>query len=350
MDLSVIIPTKNRSRRVADLLDSLNQQEKVPFEWEVIVVDNDSSDDTKEVAEQRIKSLPINIQYVLEKNFGLHSGRHRGAQEARGKYLGYLDDDMILAPTWLKGVSMLMDGTADAVVGKILPKWETDPPDWLISMIQGGIFGYLGILDLGDTVQEVNPLLVFGGNAFLPREMVFDLGGYHPDGVPNDLLRFRGDGETAFMMKFRERGYKSYYEPSATAYHIIDPGRMTIEYLCKRAYNQGISNSFTEIRMNRGIIDSTRNTSIKEKEKASFFNRIKQKSLRELIRDGIDKIFRYFRRIKNIDIIKKTKTNNFLTEINQKMEKSFMEGWNFHQNEVKKDPDLLKWILKDNYF
>lgn len=346
IDLSVIIPTKNRSRRVADLLDSLSMQEKVSFNWEVIVVDNDSSDDTKAITEKKISELGINIRYVLEKKFGLHAGRHRGAWEAKGRFIGLLDDDMILASTWLNGVSLVMDGTADAVVGRILPKWEADPPSWLKEMIVGGEFGYLGILDLGDTVKKVDPQMVFGGNSFLPRAMVFELGGYHPDGVPNDLLRFRGDGESAFMMKFRDRGYTSYYDPSATAYHIIEPSRMTIEYLCKRAYNQGISNSFTEIRNNKGIVNEKIELNNQDHHNNSLLYRIRHKSFKVLFVDGINRIVKLINDVTN----QKKNKSKVILEIYKKMEVSYKEGWDFHQNEVKKDPELLKWILKDHYF
>ena len=116
MLLSVVIPTRNRAQRLADLLDSLAQQDAVPFEWEVVVIDNASEDATAEVVSQKSETLPITIRHIVEPNLGLHHGRHRGAKEARGTFLGYLDDDMVLAPTWIQGVERVAQGQADAVV------------------------------------------------------------------------------------------------------------------------------------------------------------------------------------------------------------------------------------------
>ena len=102
MRLSVIIPTHNRAPLLSRLLDSL-PQDPVPFDWEIVVVDNNSSDLTPKVVKRFQGFSAISIRYFLEPRIGLVYGRHRGAEESKGEILGYLDDDMHVSPTWLLG-------------------------------------------------------------------------------------------------------------------------------------------------------------------------------------------------------------------------------------------------------
>jgi glycosyltransferase involved in cell wall biosynthesis len=353
MLLSVIIPTRNRAQYLANLLDSLAGQEPVPFEWEVIVVDNASTDDTAAMTQQKSQTLPIPIRYVLETRLGLHQGRHRGAREAHGKYVGYLDDDMVLARTWVQGVQFVAQGKADAVVGRILPKWEAEPPDWLLAMVQNGVYGYLGLLDLGHSAKLVDPAWVWGGNCFLPRELVFDLGGFHPDGMPAELLRYRGDGESALMQKFKQAGLRSYYDPRATVFHVIGADRLTLEYICQRAYNQGISASFTQMRAARGLPGSPPANSSNEsrserlnshwKSLKSLYGKLRRKSIADVARI-------VGRRTKSTvaRTISKPRKEP-CAEIRAKIDRAFRAGWQFHQNEVKNDPKLLEYVLWQTY-
>lgn len=339
--LSVIVPTRNRSRRVADLLDSLAGQEPVPFKWEVIVVDNASTDDTQALIQRKSRELDIAIRYVLEPRLGLHQGRHRGAREAGGDYLGYLDDDMVLAPTWVQGVQWLVQGKAEAVVGRTLPKWEAQPPPWLLALVQGGTNAYLGLLDLGKVARPVDPGLALGGNCFLPSRLVFDLGGFHPDGMPVELLRYRGDGETALMAAFRRAGLRGYYDPRATAYHIIGADRLTVESLCQRACRQGVSDSFTSIRA--GYLG----------EKAPFggprrmggyIQRAREMSLAEILEAILRKSTRPVRRLAT-----RLRGGEGYVRASRRLEEAYRSGWRFHQEEVKSDSELLEYVTQKDY-
>ena len=247
--LSVIIPTRNHAQLVSNLLDTLAVQVTVPFRWEVMVIDNGSIDQTAKKAKEKISSLSIEIRYIYEPRPGLHNGRHRGALEARGRYLAYLDDDVLLTPTWIHGVDKLMSGQAEAVVGRILPKWEIRPPGWLTTLTRGsGYSGYLSLLDMGPRGLYIDPGFVYGNNFFIPAQLVLGMKGFHPDSMPVDQLRYRGDGESALMRIFKEAGLRAWYDPVATVYHCIPRERMSIDYLCKRSYAQGISDSFSKIR------------------------------------------------------------------------------------------------------
>ena len=329
MHLSVIIPTRNRATLAASLLDSLAQQKPVPWKWEVIVVDNGSTDNTAELVRKKQAELPICIRYILEERPGLHQGRNRGAVEAHGKYCAYLDDDMTLSSSWLQGVGMLDEGIADAVVGRILPKWGGNPPNWLLRMNETGVFGLLALLDLGKTPVQTKHF--FGCNLFIPRQTVFDFGGFHPDGMPQDLLQYRGDGETGLWLKMREAGKSLWYSPSAIAYHIVPQGRMTMEYMKKRAYNQGISQSFSDLRLWNDLYGK-RPTGLR-----FFALEAKKRVNRHPVVMYMRYRLRHFQT--NSDVERE------IARVKYEMAKGFAKGWMFHRSAVQKNGDLRRYVL-----
>ena len=330
MQLSVIIPTRNRRDRLAGLLDSLALQAPVSFDWEAIVVDNGSSDGTSSLCAEKIGSATFPLRYVLEPRPGLHYGRHRGACEARGAVLGYLDDDMLVAPSWIQGVHLLVDDEAKAVVGRVLPEWEAAAPEWvdlLFQEIDGGRFsGYLSLLDLGESERRVAPSLLIGCSLFIGKDLLFSLGGFNPDGMPEDLLRFRGDGETGLMKKFSKAGLECYYDPRATVHHIIDSHRVTLDYVCSRAFRQGISDSYTSIRADGGLTEKG----------ASPRKRLRNKSPADIIRAALGKVRQALRKEDH-------------PEVRRRLRQAYLQGVEFHRAEVRRDPGLLNYILKETY-
>ena len=340
--LSVIIPTRNHAQLVSDLLDTLAVQVTVAFRWEVLVIDNGSTDQTAHIAKEKISSLPIEIRYIYEPRPGLHNGRHRGALDARGSYLAYLDDDVLLTPTWIHGVDQLIARQAEAVVGRILPKWETRPPAWLTTMIRkSGYSGYLSLLDRGSSGGYIDPVFVYGDNFFMPAQIVFELGGFHPDSMPEGQLRYRGDGEYALMMRFKGAGLRAWYDPVATVYHRVPRHRMNIDYLCKRSYAQGISDSFTDIRaMQYDYANLAEDKDHRPESTGKTFrfyvDRIKTKSLPQLLTSIANHL---------MEFIPFSQPN-----INKRLIQAHLAGYKYHQNEVHNDPELLKWVLQKDYW
>lgn len=253
MKLSVVIPTRNRADLLNFALESIVLQTFSPNEFEVIIIDNGSTDSTKEIVEA-FKSSIQNIRYFYDATSGLHVGRHRGLKEAQAEILVYADDDIEALPTWLEGVwESFQDTDIVLVGGKNLPKWETEPPYWIYEMWMdinqyGHSLGYLSILDFGDKVIEIDPGFVWGCNFSIRKKVLIDAKGFHPDGFPQDMIKYRGDGESYISEYIRKYNYKTIYNPKASVYHFVPKSRMTIDYFCKRAFNQGISDSFTNIR------------------------------------------------------------------------------------------------------
>ena len=104
------------------------------------------------------------------------------------------------------------------VGGKCLPKYEGQVPELLSAMWAPNdrgerIVGYLSLIDLGDFPKMVDPLLVFGCNFSIRRSVLLAAGGFHPDGLPEQLICFRGDGETYVSRYIAAKGYNAFYDP-----------------------------------------------------------------------------------------------------------------------------------------
>lgn len=253
-EMSVVIPTYNRAASLEITLHSLTRIHNAGCPYEILVIDNGSTDSTRQIVEFFQRTLLPQLKYVFEPSPGLHNGRHHGAFEAKGSILCYLDDDVEVDPMWLRSVKDAFDTSGAVLVGgKILPKYEHTPPDWLkefVRPIRGGGYhiGQLTLIDMGEELRQIDPIYVWGANFSIRKEVLFECGGFHPDSMPKELLYLRGDGETGLSIAIRERGLKAVYHPGAMVRHCISKDRLTKEYFHQRQFSQGISDSFTEIR------------------------------------------------------------------------------------------------------
>ncbi len=303
--LSVMIPTLNRAALLERALKSLTAQTFPGNLFEVIVIDNGSTDNTFQVCtkfEQKI----TNLRYVYDNNPGLHVGRHLGCKEARGEILVFGDDDIRAFPTWLEGIAeSFRDPAVVLAGGKILPAFEIPPPAWVNALWWqtpwGRALGWYSLLDFGDKVLEISPDYVWGCNFSIRKTTLLEVGGFHPDSMPAELIRFRGDGETAVSIAVKNKGYKALYNPKASVYHFVSKDRMTFDYLYKRAFAQGVSDSYTQI---RATGDST----------------------------GFKQLMPSHDELQNV------------------INKGHTDGFNFHRKAVRADPELLKWVLRKDYF
>ena len=132
--LSVIIPTMNRANVLERALQSIVKQSLSNQAYEVIVVDNGSTDDTKAIVNNFDEHIE-NLVYIYDENPGLHVGRHRGLLAAKADILVYADDDIEALPTWLEGILESFENQSVVLVGgKNIPNFESTPPDWILEM------------------------------------------------------------------------------------------------------------------------------------------------------------------------------------------------------------------------
>ncbi|MBU0612350.1 glycosyltransferase [Patescibacteria group bacterium] len=309
MKLSIIVPTRNRAKVLEKALDSIANQTLSKNLFEVIVVDNGSTDETKTMVDSFAGKIE-NLVYIYDDTPGLHIGRHRGLLASKSDILVYTDDDTEATPTWLEGImESFKDEKVALVGGKNLPNFESNPPAWVQKEwgkeSPNKVLGALSILDFGDGIKEISPYYVFGCNFSIRKNILFEAGGFHPDGMPQEIIKYRGDGETHVSEYILEKKYKTIYNPKASVYHLCSKDRMTKEYFTKRYYNQGISDSYNAIRNNKKI------------------------SLTK-------------RKIKSI-------VNKYLLGKDVARERAYLDGFTYHQNVVKQDSLLLEWVKRDSY-
>lgn len=229
--VTVILCTYNRCASLARALESLAAS-IVPktFEWEVLVVDNNSSDRTRKVAESFSLRYPGRFRYIFEPLQGLSQARNTGIREASGEILAFVDDDVTVEPTWLENLTtVLHDGNWAGSGGRVLPERSFEPPPWLA--IDGPI-SLLGPLcahfDQGDSPGELKTP-AHGANMAFRSEMFEKYGNFRSDlgRCSNNLM---SNEDTEFGHRLITGGEPLYYAPSATVYHEIHEDRIRKEF------------------------------------------------------------------------------------------------------------------------
>lgn len=230
--ISVIIPTLNRCHILDDALASVREQSLPAEAYEIIVVDNGSTDDTADLVQKRSRDGGKPIRYVYERRPGLHWARHAGAKAAKGEILAYTDDDAVVTQNWLLTLkSAYGDSTVAAAGGPIHVRWRTQPPAWVPPL---GTFGHL---DYGADYKEVSwPKAINGGNFSVRKRVLFEVGGFNPDTSVED--RLVGDGEWGLCRKLYSAGWKIMYVPDALVYHVQDGASVTLAKMRHRYAQQ----------------------------------------------------------------------------------------------------------------
>jgi glucosyl-dolichyl phosphate glucuronosyltransferase len=323
---SIIIPTLNRANSLELAIKSFCLQKFSPDQFEILVVDNGSTDATKQVTEAAIAANSSHqIRYFYEPELGLLSGRHRGALEAKGEILTFVDDDIEADPNWLQAIKESFDDlTVQLVGGRNLPKYEAEPPKWLEwfwpEHPYGKFCGELSLLDFGEQIRDIDANYVWGLNFSIRKNALFELGGFHPDCIPKHLQYLQGDGETGLTQKAKLKGYRAIYHPNALVFHTVSKDRMTHGYFEKRYFFQGVCDSYSHIRENK------RNN----------------KSFKEKIKSPLRKIKQFGKKLISMEDEKdalKARFHHF-----------YQSGYQFHQHAVRQNPELLDWVLRKDYW
>ena len=325
--ISVIIPTRNRAELLKSALGSLDSQTLSKDEFEVIVVDNGSTDHTAELVSGLTNEWK-NLRCVHEAIPGLHAGRHRGLKEANGDVLVFIDDDIRASPSWLEGIAEnFADPNVAMVGGNNYPDFQGPVPGWLERLwarpaMGGQGIAYLSVLLLPEGRREMSPYLVWGCNFSIRKQVVLDAGGFHPDSLPGELIRFRGDGETHVSRYVLENRLCCNYDSRVSIYHAVTRERMSFEYFRQRAFNQGVSDSYTRLR-----------------------NTVTRRSISDyygILRRLLGKVRRKLRREREND--------PELRELAMLMREGYQEGFDYHQQVYKEDTEVRAWVHKPDYF
>lgn len=225
--ISVVIATFNRCQSLKDTLDSLLRQEiDGSFDYEIIVVDNNSGDATKDVVLSYGDQFNGRLRYLFEPKQGKSYALNKGSNEAKGHLLAYTDDDCILDDKWLKNIAAAFKKhSVDVLTGKVIPRLESPKPDWLDwnNKIFWGAYVYY---DLGGAYLENTKEMIFppGANMIFNRKSHERFGGFKRPTRAED---------TEICYEWQKQGAKIGYDPGIVVYHVTPDSRLNKNYVRK---------------------------------------------------------------------------------------------------------------------
>jgi glucosyl-dolichyl phosphate glucuronosyltransferase len=240
VEITVVLCTYNRCRSLAKALASVAASELPPsVEWEVLVVDNNSHDQTREVVESFCRQYPGRFRYVLEGEQGKSHALNTGIREARGQILAFMDDDVTVEPKWLRNLTRgISNGEWVGAGGRILPAEKLVPPRWLALEGRYGMGGVLfAHFDLGDLAGELDRP-PYGTNMAFRKGVFRKYGPFRIDLGPSPGQEIRND-DAEFGRRLMAAGEHLRYEPSAVVYHEIPRNRISKKFFLKWWFDYG---------------------------------------------------------------------------------------------------------------
>jgi glycosyltransferase involved in cell wall biosynthesis len=224
-NITVILCTYNRCKVLAAALESLAAS-RVPesVHWEVLVVDNNSKDQTREVVQDFSRRYPGRFRYLFEARQGKSYALNSGIRESSGPILAFADDDATTEPDWLWNLTAaLHDGESAGAGGRIVPVWPGPLPAWL-SSADPHTMGPFVAFDLG---PEPGPLTrpPYGANMAFRRSAFQKHGGFRADLGPRPGSEIRRE-DIEFAERLLTVGERLRYEPGAVVHHPVPEHRM----------------------------------------------------------------------------------------------------------------------------
>ncbi|MGB1003005.1 MAG: glycosyltransferase [Salibacteraceae bacterium] len=229
--LSVIVCTYNRERYIKRNLESFLNQTAKPCDFEVVIINNNSPDNTDGICTDFIQNHPeVNWVYKIETNQGHTYARNRGIKESSGKYLAFIDDDAFVRRDYCENIINFYEQnpSVDCIGGLIVPDYESGAePKWMTPYL----LTLVAAQDYGNEIKEFHPRKFPIGANMVYRKSVFD-----KIGVFNVDLGRRGDGleggdEKDLIYRLREANGKIYYVPNVAVDHIIGEHRESMTYI-----------------------------------------------------------------------------------------------------------------------
>jgi glucosyl-dolichyl phosphate glucuronosyltransferase len=231
MNVSVILCTYNRCQSLAKTLGSLVAS-SLPdsVEWEVLVVDNNSTDRTREVVEDFCRRYAGRFRYLFEPEQGKSRALNAGVREARGEILAFTDDDVTVEPAWMQNLTAgLHNGEWAGAGGRTLPGESFSLPRWL-SLEERYALAPLAIFDLGTEACVLNEE-PYGNNMAFRKVMFEKYGGFRSDLGPCSNGRNPQRAEDSeFGHRLLAGGERLRYESSAVLYHSVPKERLQKSY------------------------------------------------------------------------------------------------------------------------
>ena len=229
MKITVILCTYNRYEALGRALESVAKSVvPEPIRWEVLIVDNNSDDRTKAVAQGFIEKHPGRFRYLFEPKAGKSYALNSGVQESDGDVLAFMDDDVPVEPTWLERITGPMsDQIYAGTGGPILPGGDFSPPSWLSESGPYALAPFALFAPRSDAGELKEA--PFGTNMAFRRIVFEKYGGFRTDLGPSPGSEIRNE-DTEFGGRLLAAGERLYYVPSAAVYHPVLKQRLEKRY------------------------------------------------------------------------------------------------------------------------
>lgn len=237
--ISVVLSTYNRADLLPEVLGLLLSQSCDPGDYEIVVVDNNSKDATKQVVKEFARRHPGRVRYLFEAAQGIAFARNRGAREARGRVLAYLDDDCFAHQNWVgEHIKVYRSNPdADAVGGRILLRYEDKRPGWISPIMENS----LGLTDFGEEPGEIAyPEYPKGGNFSVLKSHFDGVGGFD-EKFGHTGASIVGASEHDLFRRLTDAGTRVVYNPDAIVRHFVPRERATRRYVYRRFFRYGIT-------------------------------------------------------------------------------------------------------------
>ncbi len=239
--LSIIICTYNREKFLRDSLESIARQTADLAAYELVIVNNNSTDATDAICRNFLAQHPdLRATYVIEKQQGLSYARNRGIREAQGQFITYIDDDAIAEPEFVERILAFFHEHPEAVAvgGKVLARFESRPPAWNNPYSASLFFSHY---DKGDRLFQYN-----GKGYPIGCNMTFRRDFFDRHGAFDTELGRKGKGglggeEKELFGRLIRAGLPYYYDPRQVVHHQIDDFRQEYPYTHKLARGLGYS-------------------------------------------------------------------------------------------------------------
>ena len=238
--VSIVVATYNRCDFLEDCIKSYEEQNCDKSLFEVLIIDNNSTDDTEIVSRKLIEKYPeLDVRYMIETNQGLSYGRNRGIKESKYDLIHFFDDDAVATPNYICSIIDTFERypKAKAAGGKILLNYFEGRPKWSSVYIES-IFG---LFDIGDNEMEF-PRKNYprGSNMTFKRELFDDLGPFDSSLGRKGKIMLGGEEKEMFQRVY-ESGASVIYNPLTVCYHAVPERRTRVDFMRIQVFGIGAS-------------------------------------------------------------------------------------------------------------
>jgi glycosyltransferase involved in cell wall biosynthesis len=234
--ITIAIPTYNRVRLLRRTLESLFLLERpAGLAIEIIVINNNCTDETSSVVEELAREFPFPIRMVVEPKAGLNHGRNRALDEAAGEQVVYFDDDVHVSALWLKGCVEAVDKLqADCVVGPVTAEFERDIPCHITPAVLDSLVSSYSLKGESMIVLPPEAAHELPGCGFSVRKSVAVAAGRFRAGLDRQGINLLAGGDFDFGRRLARGGWRVVYHPDCAVRHIITAEKLSKAYLRRR--------------------------------------------------------------------------------------------------------------------